>query len=87
MTDTSPSHPAVPRRAADLRRLLRRETRRVAAPELALYVHGSAGTVRVSDPATGGRATAEATAALAALRELPDGAGPAAAIEAVRSAT
>lgn len=87
MTDASTSHPTVPRRAADLRRLLRRETRRLAATELGLYVHGSAGTVRVSDRATGARATAGATAAMAALRELPDGAGPAAAIEAVRGAT
>lgn len=76
---------SVPRAAAQLRRLVHRETSRLAAPGLAVYVHAPAGTIRLS----GGdhaRATAPAGPALDALRALPDRAGAQAAIEAIRQA-
>jgi hypothetical protein len=77
---------SVPRRAAELRRLVHRETRRLAAPSLHVYVHGPAGTIRLSG-ADHERASASAGLALDALRALPDRAGPEAAIAALRKAT
>jgi hypothetical protein len=85
MSPQSAHRPSVPRNAAELRRLVHRETRRMAAGKLAVYVHGPAGTIRLS----GGdhdRATAPAGAALDALRALPDRAGAQAAIQALRQA-
>ena len=73
------------RRAAELRRLAHRETRRLAAPSLRVYVHGPAGTIRLSN-GDHARASAPAGPALDLLRALPDRAGAAAAIAALREA-
>jgi hypothetical protein len=75
----------VPRGAAELRRLARRETRRLAAPSLRVYVHGPASTIRLNN-GDHARASAPAGAALDALRALPDRAGAGAAIAALREA-
>jgi hypothetical protein len=74
---------SVPRRAAALRKLLRRELVRLDAAGLGVYVHGIAATVRLTEPRTGERASAPAAAALAALRALPDRSGARAALDAL----
>lgn len=69
--------------AAQLRKLVRRELRRVDAIGLHIYVHGSDRTIRLFNPSTGNAATAPVAAALASLRALPDHAGEAAAVNAI----
>ena len=76
---------SIPHRAAEARRLLRRELARLDARGFSVYLHGSPAAVRLTDRRTGERASAPAGAALAALRALPDGAGAAAALDALTS--
>jgi hypothetical protein len=69
--------------AAQLRKLLRRELRRVGASGLSLYVDGPRDVVRVMSRADSERRHAVPTnEALVLLRALPDGAGVDAALDA-----
>ena len=61
--------------AAQLRKRLRRELRRLDAAGLSLYVDGRRDTVRLASPADHRRQLVPADEALARLSELPDGAG------------
>jgi hypothetical protein len=73
--------------AAQLRKLLRRELRRVGASGLSLYVDGPRGVIRVTSRDDGRRRHAVPTdEALALLRALPDGAGVEAALSAFAAA-
>ena len=73
-----------PRRSAELRKLLRRELRRLDAGQVGIYVHG--GVVRLTDSRNGDRAAVPAAVALAAPAALPDGADGDAAVGALRGA-
>ena len=61
--------------AAQLRKRLRRELRRLDAAGLSLYVDGRRDTVRLAVRANHQRQLVPADEALARLSELPDGAG------------
>jgi hypothetical protein len=76
----------LPGRAVWLRRALRRELERLEAARLGIYVHGTPPTVRLIDRQGGRRASAQAELAFDALRALPDGSGPDAALDALASA-
>jgi hypothetical protein len=74
---------SVPRHAAALRKILRRELVRLDAAGLGVYVHGTTAAVRLTEVRSGERASAPAAAALAALRGLPDGSGARATLDAL----
>jgi hypothetical protein len=78
----SGSRPPV-RGAAQLRKLLRRELRRVGAASSSLYIDAPRGVVRVRFPNQERDLNVPVGEALARLRALPDGGGPQAALEAL----
>ena len=70
--------------AAQTRKLLRRELRRVAATGVSLYVDGRRGSVRLTSlDGARRRCVLPASDALAVLQALPDGAGLEAALDAL----
>jgi hypothetical protein len=78
----SSSRPPV-RGAAHLRKLLRRELRRVGAADASLYIDGPRGVVRVRFPSQERYLRVPVSEALAQLRTLPNAAGAEAAVDAL----
>ena len=78
----SSSRPPV-RGAAHLRKLLRRELRRVGAADASLYIDGPRGVVRVRFPSQERYLHVPVSEALAQLRTLPNAAGAEAAVDAL----
>jgi len=74
------------RGAAQLRKLLRRELRRVGAADASLYIDGPRGVVRVRFPNQERELHVPVSEALALLRTLPNGAGPQVAVDALATA-
>ena len=74
------------RGAAQLRKLLRRELRRVGAADASLYIDGPRGVVRVRFPNQERALHVPVSEALAVLRTLPNGAGPQVAVDALATA-
>jgi hypothetical protein len=72
--------------AAQLRKLLRRELRRVGAADASLYIDGPRGVVRVRFPSRERELNVPVSEALALLRTLPNGAGAEAADDALSNA-
>ncbi len=81
----SGSRPPV-RGAAQLRKLLRRELRRVGAADASLYIDGPRGVVRVRFPNQERELHVPVSEALALLRTLPNAAGPQVALDALATA-
>ena len=75
--------PSPVRGAAQLRKLLRRELRRVGAADASLYIDGPRGVVRVRFPNQERELHVPVSEALALLRTLPNGAGPQVAVDAL----
>ena len=78
--------PSSVRGAAQLRKLLRRELRRVGAADASLYIDGPRGVVRVRFPNQERELHVPVSEALALLRTLPNGAGPQVAVVALATA-
>jgi hypothetical protein len=74
------------RGAAQLRKLLRRELRRVGAADASLYIDAPRGAVCVRFPSPERELHVPVSEALALLRTLPNGAGPEEAVDALAKA-
>jgi hypothetical protein len=74
------------RGAAQLRKLLRRELRRLGAADASLYIDGPRGVVHVRFPNQEPELHVPVSVALALLRTLPNGAGPQVAVDALATA-
>src|SRR5580693_1903197 len=78
--------PPPARGAAQLRKLLRRELRRLGAADASLYIDGPRGVVRVRFPNLERELHVPVSEALALLRTLPNGAGRQVAVDALATA-
>ena len=72
------------RGAAQLRKRLRGELRRIGAAEVSLYIDGPRGVLRLKFPGRAGDFRLPVSEGLALLRALPNGAGTQATVDAFR---
>jgi hypothetical protein len=73
------------RGAAQQRKRLRGELRRIGATQVSLYIDGPRGVVRLQFPSRAGDFRVPVNEGLALLRALPSGAGTQATVDALRS--